>query len=186
MTKTNEQADVQPVAIQRYDSSNSCGEGIMVPHPNGDYVEYDHHAAAIAQLEAERDEAVADTLAAEAELRIVRSKLEKAELALAEMHKGPPLCDDEGCPHHGTVHICSDSETQRLQRLVSSSEAERYRSCGELLTALTVYQREKEGLRSAAETLRDNHATRSEDGSSVIVDAEEFQALLAALNSESA
>lgn len=49
------QADVQPVVIQRYDSSNSCGEGIMVPHPNGDYVEYDHHATAIAQLEAERD-----------------------------------------------------------------------------------------------------------------------------------
>lgn len=54
------QADVQPVAIQRYDSSNSCGEGIMVPHPNGDYVEYDHHATAIAQLEAERDGAIAE------------------------------------------------------------------------------------------------------------------------------
>ncbi|MGE9266434.1 hypothetical protein ACQKHB_23195, partial [Escherichia coli] len=87
---------------------------------------------------------------AEADLKHLRSMAGKSrgelEAFLAEMQKRPPLCDDEGCPHHGTVHICSDIETQRLQRLMSSSEAERYRSCGELLTSLTACQREKEGL----------------------------------------
>ncbi|OIN06136.1 hypothetical protein BFS86_19730 [Shewanella algae] len=85
------QADVQPVAIQRYEFDGGsvwCGEAAsMTPHVSGDYVLFTDHQATVAALEAYLEQKSHLIQAARADRKIYRERAEQAEASFAEMQK---------------------------------------------------------------------------------------------------
>lgn len=48
--------------------------------------------------------------AAKDRIRWLSRKLVQAEEELAKLKGSLNLCEDEGCPHHGTIHVCNPGE----------------------------------------------------------------------------
>jgi hypothetical protein len=45
-----------------------------------------------------------------------RNRAYKRRKRLADRREAPQLCVDEGCPHHGTPHVCIDSSREAPPR----------------------------------------------------------------------